>query len=79
MKKIMKSLVALSGLSIACSSLAIDVDKNALQGAALYKEHCASCHEVAASNAPTRASLGQMSATARSDVSNSHFTADGYR
>jgi polyvinyl alcohol dehydrogenase (cytochrome) len=40
----------------------MEVDQNELQGIALYEKHCASCHEVAATNAPTRASLGAMSA-----------------
>jgi len=63
MKKIIKALAVFSIVSLVNPVFAIEVDQKALQGAALYKQYCAGCHEVAASNAPTRASLGQMSAT----------------
>jgi mono/diheme cytochrome c family protein len=62
MKIIIEALALTSVISLAIPALAIDVDQKMLQGTALYEKHCASCHEVAATNAPTRASLGAMSA-----------------
>jgi polyvinyl alcohol dehydrogenase (cytochrome) len=53
----------LGSIAIACALLATRVHaQSALDGAAVYAEHCASCHDQVDARIPTRAALAEMSA-----------------